>query len=87
MVVVGIPGFNKQIFVVTSQFPGYSKHLWLAPGCSLYPSLTVHWGPSIRTTYNEVGSLIRTKKVRISESVKIMSHGYGYGYRNPSIYL
>jgi len=41
MVVVGIPGFNKQIFVLTSQFPGYSKHLWLTTGCSLYPSLIV----------------------------------------------
>ena len=37
----------------------------------------VHWGPSIRTTYTEVDSLIRTLKVRISESVQIVGQ-YGW---------
>jgi len=40
------------------------------------PISLMHWGPAIRDTDTEIDSLIRTFKVRISESVRIASQ-YG----------
>ncbi len=51
----------------------YKDPIFPTQRVSTHVKVKVRWGPAIRTTDIEVVSLIRTLKVRISESLRIVN--------------